>query len=265
MALSMPSEELQLLIAGYVLGDLDPAESAEFERLLATDPAIAVEVTQMQKALELSYAPAEVDPPDHLRSTILSAVSSDLLSPSPSTQTPAMPIPITRSGSRRSQRRALPWTSIIGAVAATLIAALGINNYRLWQELKTLQANSPSSEEQQYVLQGSDAYRAVVAEVVVNPVDLEASLTIQNLPPLPPGKVYAFWTVLQPDAPFTTDPKGAILTGVFRPDTQGNVMQIVSLPPVFRSLEFVAKVAVTIENAASPQNHQGTPILITDL
>ena len=57
MARSIPSElseHLQLLIAGYVLGDLDLNEATEFEQILTADPAIAAEVAQMQQALELS-------------------------------------------------------------------------------------------------------------------------------------------------------------------------------------------------------------------
>ena len=69
----MPSEQLQLLIAGYVLGDLSPEEVEEFEQLQANNPAIADEVAQMQKALEISYAPPEVMPPPHLRSNLLEA------------------------------------------------------------------------------------------------------------------------------------------------------------------------------------------------
>jgi anti-sigma factor RsiW len=80
MARSMPSEyseHLQLMIAGYVLGDLDPDEAVEFEQLLATDPAIAAEVAQMQNALETAYAPVEISPPSHLRSAIMAAQAAE--------------------------------------------------------------------------------------------------------------------------------------------------------------------------------------------
>ena len=69
----MTSEQLQLLIAGYVLGDLNANEAKEFEQLLATNPAIVREVAAMQQALELSYAPPEVSPPRKLRSQVLAA------------------------------------------------------------------------------------------------------------------------------------------------------------------------------------------------
>lgn len=75
MTWAMSSEHLQLLIAGYVLGDLEADEAAEFEQLLSEHPAIADEVTQMQKALELSFDLPDVDSPAHLRSAVLDAHS----------------------------------------------------------------------------------------------------------------------------------------------------------------------------------------------
>jgi len=82
----MPSEELELLIAGYVLGDLDDSERVEFEQMLAENPAIGATVAQMQNALELAYAPPEMAPPAHLRSTILAASH---LAPVPSVPVPS--------------------------------------------------------------------------------------------------------------------------------------------------------------------------------
>jgi hypothetical protein len=71
--------------------------------------------------------------------------------------------------------------------------------------------------------------------------------------------------VLEPDVPFTTDSKQAILTEVFQVDSEGTVSKTISVPQVYRSSDVVAKVAVTIEDANSPQAHIGTPIMITKL
>ncbi|WP_421656794.1 hypothetical protein [Leptothermofonsia sp. ETS-13] len=128
MATSMPSEELQLLIAGYVLGDLSPEEAAEFERLLAEDLAIAEEVARMQDALEMSYAPPEVPPPAHLRSAVLDQVIS------------ATPEPPAAFNPRVRTR--MPWRSLMEVAAAAVIIALGINNYHLGQELKSAQVET---------------------------------------------------------------------------------------------------------------------------
>lgn len=248
MASPMSPDQLQLLIAGYVLGDLDPDEAAEFERLLAEDSAIAEEVARMQKALELSFVLPDVAPPDHLRSAILSA--HDQLEHRPA----ARP--------RTSRRRT--WERTIGAAAAVLIVALGINNYRLWQALRSTQTEVRPAETLTYTLQPKGSATPASAQVVVNPTTLEGVLTTQNLPPLPPEKTYVLWTVLKKDAPYTTDSKGAILTEVFEVDAQGNVSRSIALPKVYRASNAVAKVAVTIEDAAAPQKHEGAPVLITN-
>lgn len=248
MSSSMASEHLQLLIAGYVLGDLDPDEAAEFEQLLRNDPAIAEEVSQMQKALELSYAPPEVEPPTHLRSAILAA------------QTPQ-----TTPTSIKPTRRSFPWSRAMNVAAAVAIVALGINNYRLSQELQTSRTETQRLATLVYSLQATAKESNASATIAVDPKTLEAVLTVQNLPPLPPGQVYALWTVVKPNAPVTTDSKSAILTEAFNVDAQGRVAQSIAVPAVFRSANLVTAVAVTIEDAAAPQKHQGKPVMMAKL
>lgn len=254
--MSMPSEELQLLIAGYVLGDLSPDEAAEFEQLVAENPAIATEIAQMQAALDTAYAPTEVAPPAHLRAAILDQAQN--LDPTQATR--ATPRPITPL---RPQHR--PWRRILDGVAAALILTLGINNYRLWRQVQATSAQIPSEGTLTYVLDATRADSQASATVLVNPASLRATITVENLPPLPPGKVYALWTVLQPDAPFTTDDKAAILTEVFHVDASGQFSQTIAVPTAYQSVEWVTKVAVTIEDAGAPQRHTGQPILITGL
>ncbi|NJN57100.1 MAG: anti-sigma factor [Leptolyngbyaceae cyanobacterium SL_5_9] len=248
---SEPSEHLQLMIAGYVLGDLDADEAIEFERLLTADPALAAEVAQMQNALEMAYAPAEVKPPSHLRSAIMAAQAME-----------TNPRRSSRPAVTRSVRR-FPWNQALGAAAAVVIAALAINNYQLRQALQATQTETPS-ETLTYVLQ-TETVEDASATVVVNPVTLEATLTVRNLPPLPPGQVYVLWTVLEQGAPFTVDDKSAILTEVLNVDAQGNAFQTLIVPKVYRSEELVSRVAITVEDAAAPQRHEGAPVMITSL
>ncbi len=249
----MPSEQLELLIAGYVLGDLSPEEVKEFEQLQANNPAIADEVAQMQKALEISYAPPEVMPPPHLRSNLLEA--NVHLANSSSSSRPAI----------KPRSRSFSWRWAMELAAAVLIVALGTSNYHLRHSLQAIRSEAQQSDSLTYSLQAKDAGTAASATVAVNPNTLEAMLTVKNLPPLPPGKVYALWTVLERNAPFTTDSKNAILTEVFEVNSDGSVSRPITLPKVYRSKELVSAVAVTVENAVSPQKHQGTPLLKTNL
>jgi hypothetical protein len=282
----MPSEQLQLLIAGYVLGDLDSNEAAEFEQLLAENPAIAAEVAHMQKALEQSYAPVEVTPPAHLRSKIFAALEAEQQAQSqpappdpftdrftnPSTNPPTNPwvsVSSTSNATRRSGFWNRVWNPAVGIAAAVLIAVLGINNYRLWQALQTTQtdirSDIQSADTRTYTLQSQTPNAtAATATIVVNPESLEALLTVQNLPPPPPGQTYVLWTVVAPNAPVTVDDKSAILTAVLNPDAQGNIAQTITVPEVHRSEDLVQAVAITLEDAAAPQVHAGAPILITD-
>lgn len=253
MARSMPSEHIELLIAGYVLGDLDRDEAAEFERLLGENPAIAQEVVRMQEALELTYTPPVVEPPAHLRSAIMNANVHE-----------ATPRRSSDFGVRAS-RSPFPWGMTAGVAAAVLIVALGVNNYRLWQALEVARTETQQLDILTYSLQGTKAANPASATLVVNPNNLEARLKVKDLPPLPFGKTYVLWTVLRQGAPFTTDDKAAILTEVFNVDAQGNVSRTITVPEVYRSKELVAKIAVTMEDAASPQNHKESPILITSL
>jgi anti-sigma-K factor RskA len=245
MTESLLPEQIEELMAGYVLGDLSPEEAEALQQFLSQNPQRATEVHRFEETWELlPYALPEVEPPPQLRSAILNVAS----------------IPVNQTPEKKLSR--LPWDKMITGVAALLALAFGLDNYRLRQALQATQTDTGSFAKLTYSLQRTDAVDNASARVVVNPNNLEAKLTIQDLPPLPEGKVYVLWTVLKPDAPFTTDPKGAILTQVFEVDEQGNASQIIAVPKVYRSQELVAKVAVTIEDAKSPQKHEGTPILI---
>lgn len=259
MAMSMPSEELQLLIAGYVLGDLSPEEAATFEQALAQDPTIAAEVSQFQQALEAAYAPPELAPPPDLRSR--------LLTNAPATISPAL-LPTAQPVSIQPTRR-FSLRTLLEVAAAAAIALLGINNYRLAQDLQISR-----QETQQYAaltlqLQATQANNAgaanVAAKVMVDPNTLQGTIAAENMPPLPPGKVYVLWTVLDANAPFTTDSKQAILTEVFEVDERGKFSREIVVPQAFRAQNMVQKVAVTIEDARAPQNHIGKPIMVAKL
>ncbi|HIK19279.1 MAG TPA: anti-sigma factor [Leptolyngbyaceae cyanobacterium M33_DOE_097] len=250
MARSMPSEEIQLLIAGYVLGELEPQEAEEFERLLQADPAIATEVAEMQAALESTYGAEPVQPPVHLRAQILDTHAAS------QTQPANQVIPL--------RDRKLNWNRLLGAVAAVFLVGLGINNYQLWRRLQTVETQPQAATPLRYTLNGTKLAQTASASLTVNPTNLEAELAAQNLPPLPAGKVYALWTVVQKNAPLTVDSKGAVLTQTFTVDAAGQANRKFTVPPFYRDQDVVSKVAITVEDASAPQAHVGSPLLITN-
>jgi hypothetical protein len=250
-------EEIHQLIAGYVLNDLSDEESAIVEQLLA-DPAMAQVAQQLQQTLETVYAPPVLEPPPHLRGKVLQAFESAQNQPGASTHAPvAAPIaPVVM----------LPrWAKAIGALAAGVIVALSVSNYLLWRSLQTQLAQTPQNS-MVLSLQPTPALGASAAVLVkVNPDTLRGTLTIEKLPPLAPGKVYVLWTVLTPDAPFTTDEKNAILTQVFTVKTQESQAHEIILPSAFQNPKVVKAMAITVEDAATPQLHKSSPILIQKL
>ncbi|WP_204141573.1 anti-sigma factor [Halomicronema sp. CCY15110] len=259
MAESISAEALQELIAGYVLYDLSPEEAATLQQLMAQDATIAPAIERLQTLLEAAHTSAAVPPPDRVRAAVLNAHQA--LSPvaEPATAGSVVPLVPPRSSPRRRWRG---W----GAVAAAIIVGLGVSNVVLWRSLQM--ARNPLGSGDALIVTltpiASDTPSAS-AIVTINAESLQATLDIGQLPPLEVGQVYALWTVLQPNAPFTTDDKDAILTEVVTADDLGRPAVQIPLPPVYRDREWIKAIAVTVEAADAPQRHVSSPILFTAL
>lgn len=108
MTSSALPDNWQELLAGYALGDLDPDEAAEIERLLADRPDLVEEVRSLQAALDtLPLGLPTQTPPPGLRDRILTAAQ-----PTPAT-------PVRSSGSRRNLLSA--WLGLGWAVTAVAL------------------------------------------------------------------------------------------------------------------------------------------------
>ena len=258
------SEDQQLLIAGYILQTLDSEEADAFEQLMMANSAVTQEVEQLQKTLEVAYGPPQVQPPAHLRASVMNsfqAANSDLI-PQASSASQSLSHPRTR--------RSHPWGWPVGwkSIAALLIVGLSLSNVFLWRKLQTIQAQQAGSlltvSLQPTRSRVTTAAVTTTAEVVIDPANLEAVLKLKNLPPLPDGQVYVLWTVLKPNAPFTTDRKNAILTEAFTVEKKNQSKQIV-LPPVYREQQWIKAIAITVEAANAPQRHLSSPILLEAL
>ena len=247
-------DQLQNLLAGYVLYDLSPEESATLAALLAANPNLQQDIEQLQHTLEVVYDSSPVSPPFPLRDSVLRAADAlPVVAPAPAPQ------PASRTeGARR-------WRLLLAAVAV-LIAGLSLSNLVLWRTLQLERASRPSGEPLTVALGSPNDSMPGQAQVVIDPNTLAGSLTVENLPPLEPGSVYVLWTVVDPNAPITLDDKNAILTTVFTVDEQGRVSQPIDVPPVYRrARSLVRAIAITKENAAAPQAHRSAPILIQPL
>ena len=275
--------EQQMLIAGYILGDLSSEEALSFDQLTKADPQfVEAELAQLQQSLEAIYG-EEIAPPDYLKSRTLLAVTqaniqanaqrgsvfSNRLSPRETERE------IAAVSRRRSFTR---WTALggLGLATAGLIVAMGFQNYGLRRSLQALQS-APTDQAETESLTFALAPVEVTPEgtqagettgeikIVVDPIKLIGVVETKNLPPLKAGKVYALWTVVAEDAPVTKDSKNAILTAVLPVNTVGSETQQIVVPSVFRDRAFVKAVAITVEDAAAPQQHQDSPLFIQKL
>ena len=262
----LPPECEQLLIVGYVLGDLSPAESMLFEELAADNPELMEQVMEVQQALELAYTPPEIAPPPELKDKVLKAcVQQETVKetkPEASSQT-NFSVVTTEGEQGNVAKKSSFWNKFLAAVALILIVGLGYSNYRFLQ-MQATKDEIPQVAQRNYTLTGEDLSDSVKATVMVNAAQLEGVLTATNLPPLPPGKVYALWTVVGKDVPYTTDQKGAILTAVFEPNESGNVSQKIVVPQPHFTGEEIAKIAITIEDESAPQAHTGSIFIATE-
>ena len=177
-------EHLEALAAGYVAGDLDTAEAEEFQQLLAANPELLTEVKLLEETLDdVLYGLNEVEPPLHLRSAILKAAN-----------VPANRYPVPNP--------ALSWARIAGrtagSIAALLVLALGIDNYRLRQDLRlvnNVNTMLQHSETRLFSLKSVQMADMASGSVVMDLEQQKFAIAIRNLPTPPVGHVYRLWAV----------------------------------------------------------------------
>jgi Anti-sigma-K factor rskA len=170
-------QTIETLAAGYVVGNLDPAEAETFEQLLAKDPALAAEVHRLQSTLDrVVYDLNSIEPPPLLQSRILAAA--------------------TAHPQRQKSRKTL--MAAILSAATLLIFYLGFDNYRLRQDrmiAQDIKALLQQSETQLFSLKAVNTNDTTAGSFVVNLKQRQGILAVQNLVAPPTGKVYRLWAI----------------------------------------------------------------------
>ncbi|MBW4645076.1 MAG: anti-sigma factor [Goleter apudmare HA4340-LM2] len=235
------SEQLESLLAGYVLGNLTPEETAQMKQLLESNPALLTDLHQLQTTLALLPLSLPITSlSEQLETRILQAAeaeSSAVLNPLTKPQSPVK----------------LHFWKWGGAIAAVIIAGLGIATYqlhqklvitqlenqRLHQQLTTAQAmldrlrrTELATTRQQLsryqkalnllrqpnnrflTLRGTSPKLQSSGSLVMVPTKGAAMLVLQDVAPLPKGKVYRLWA-------FENGQK--ISCGDFLPNNRGEV------------------------------------------
>ena len=238
-------ERLEELLAGYVLGNLSAQEAEEFRQLLAENPELGLEINHLQEVLELMpYALPEVAVPQHLRSVILEVAN------------------VSTNGNSTPKRSLFSWKKIAGSIAAVLILALGFDNYRLRQQLSTIQAQAVRQKDVIAMLQnpnthlvslkGMDIASAASGSIVITPGEQNVALVLQNLPILPKGQSYHLWAVVNDEK---------VSWGQFKASSKGKVL--VKLP--IRSSFEISRLVVTVEVLPEPRTPAGPMVMTSNL
>lgn len=242
-------EKLEELMAGYALGNLSPEEAEELRQLVAEHPELNAEVHELQQVLELMpYALPEATPPPHQRENILKVVEAE----NSNTSLPQQNI----------KKFPLRWSHTIASVAAVLALAVGLDNYRLRQNITSLQAQTARQKDVIAMLQdsnthlvslkGMDSASAATGNILMTPGEPKAVVVLQNLPVLPQGKFYYLWAVV--------DGK-KIPAGQFNANEKGNVFVKLPIP----ANSGLTALVVTLEVSPAPKNPSGIMVMTSNI
>ena len=181
------SYNLEEILAGYVLGNLDEKERTWLNKQLTVNPQLQEQIKQLEISLNLMpYGLSEdIMPPADLKEKIFPENNS--LSTS------------------NNFLHHLGW--IIGGITTLSTLWLGINNYGLRQQLAL--GNQQLEYQQELIalmrqpnnlfvsLQGSQKLPQASGSLLISPQKHRAVLSLQNLEPLSRRQVYRLWAVSQ--------------------------------------------------------------------
>ncbi|HXT68670.1 MAG TPA: anti-sigma factor [Vicinamibacterales bacterium] len=258
----MTHEEIKDLLPAYALGALDADEQREVSAHVATCAECAAEAGALGRVVEgIGLDAAPVTPPPALKGRVLARIEQEREGRVPSLA--RMPVTPSQAPAAR------PFWAHGLALAASLALAVGASAYAwaLRSEISTLRGDVAATSEEAAKLRGElaslrrnwvEVTRAM--DVLRAPdmlkVDLKGqapapgstgrafwsrsaglTFTADNLPALPPGRVYQLWSI-----------KGSVATGAgtFTPDARGSASVTTS---VAAGAEVPDAFGVTIEPA----------------
>lgn len=239
------SEEI---LAGYVLGNLEPEEVEQVKQQLEANPELQAQVSKLQETLALMpYGLPQSNPPPGLRDRILQA----------SSQCEQVPVSQTKSFFRRDRL-----SFAFGSIAALLALMLGWDSYRLRGQLAATQFELAQQQDLVALLRspnnrlislaGMNAAQSASGSLMIAPYGEKAVLAVKNLQPLPQGKTYRLWAVSNGKK---------IGCGKFAPNAEGTVFLELSL----EGLQTATEVVVTIEPTPGPSQPTGAMVMTSTL
>jgi anti-sigma-K factor RskA len=251
-------EQIEELMAGYVLGNLTSEEAEEFKQLLTEHPELETELRHLQEVLEvMPYALPEQAPPPHLRQSILNTVTS---TPKPVSRRPGWGIANLALWERL--RNSPKLVRVLSSTAALLLLVLGLDNYRIRLQVTTMQTKVARQKDVIAMLQKPDTHvvplkgmaqaSAATGSMLMASSESQAVLILKNLPVLPRGQSYQLWSVAQEEK---------VPWGQFRTSKQGTVFVKLPRPSNFE----VSALLITVEVSPSPTTPAGPMVMAGNL
>jgi anti-sigma factor RsiW len=264
----------QSLIAGYVLGDLEPEEMAQVEQRIAEDTELLAEIHAMQVSLwMMPQGMPMMTPPPGLKDRILTANESandavdDTIVAATGTpaRTPAgMPADTPSRTSARTEpvlrSPTFPWAKILAGLALLSALLLGADNFRLRNALSV--AQRAETDRVAAILQRPNSRLVALKSsqgeaagtLLFTPGKWqEVVVSLGNLPPLPPDQVYRMWLTLAND---TTIP-----CGEFNTNAEGSVFVKLNPPQTPPKGVKATGIYVTVDRQDAPLNPAGDRVM----
>ena len=184
MSKNSRAHNLEEVLAGYVLGDLDRVELVWLNEQLAANPQLRKQVSQLESTLNfIPYGLPEDFPDSNLRSRILAQAKPKLI----------------------SSRHHGSW--VIGAVTAAGALLLGVNNFGLRQQIALTEDRLQQQQElisllrqpnyRLVALRANDDAAIASGSLFVSSESNAGVLTLKNLDNLSGKQVYRLWAVYE--------------------------------------------------------------------
>jgi anti-sigma-K factor RskA len=256
-------QESEELLAGYVLGDLEPEEVTAMHQLIAEHPQIITEIDRLQETLSLlplglreSYPTSELR--DRIAAIAIPSVVGEVPLREPLTKRSLRPDHQTEHQKNHQKNIGKLAGFGLGAISAIALVTLGFDNYQMRQQVATNQielqkyrqaiALLQTADNRMISLKGMGAIPAAFGNVIIAPSEKTAMISIQNLRQVSQESSYQLWAIV--------DGK-KLACAQFRPDQQGKVLVKV---PLSNALRQSTTVIITLEpNNIEPNKDMAEP------
>lgn len=223
----------EAILIDYVLGELGPDETHALEAQLDRDPTLAQRLATLQRTWEILAYSAYQTPPARLGEQIQKQV--------------------------QWQQRwcTIPWVSLAGAVAAFLVLGLGLDNYRLRQELHLVATANTTLQQPNVILSfslhGTGSATLAQGQIVMDLDNQKAGVALNRLPTPPVGSVYRLWAMVG---------SKNIPCGTLRIDEQGQARSQLPLP-VDAYAGKVVQLRITLETDQNTPQPLGPTVMVS--